>query len=89
MSGNKLKEAVQNFREFRKITELSSDDTIRIREQPRLVSSYYDAVTSFYEFGWGPTFHFAPRRPGESLPKSLRRHNEGIGKLLRLGPKMG
>ena len=88
MSGNKLKEAVQNFRDFRQVTELSSDDTIRIREQPRLVSSYYDAVTSFYEFGWGPTFHFAPRRPGESLPKSLRRHNEGIGKLLRLGPKM-
>lgn len=88
MNRNKLKEAVQNYQQLRELRELSSDDDVRVREQPRLVSSYYDAVTSFYEFGWGPTFHFAPRHPGESLPKSLRRHNEGIGKLLRLGPEM-
>lgn len=88
MNRNKLKEAVQNYQQLREIRELSNDDDVRVREQPRLVSSFYDAVTSFYEFGWGPTFHFAPRRRGESLPKSLRRHNEGIGKLLRLGPEM-
>ena len=28
---------------------------------------YYDLVTDFYEYGWGPSFHFAPRRTGESL----------------------
>lgn len=25
------------------------------------VNKYYDLVTSFYEFGWGESFHFAPR----------------------------
>ena len=26
-----------------------------------LVNDYYDLVTDFYEFGWGQSFHFAPR----------------------------
>lgn len=25
------------------------------------VNKYYDLVTSFYEYGWGESFHFAPR----------------------------
>lgn len=83
-----LQKSIQKFRQLREIEELSSNDNRRIREQPRLVSSYYDVVTSFYEFGWGSTFHFAPRRAGESLSESLKRHNEGIGKLLRLVPGM-
>ena len=28
---------------------------------------YYDLVTDFYEYGWGSSFHFAPRVPGESF----------------------
>ena len=28
---------------------------------------YYDLVTDFYEYGWGRSFHFAPRVPGESF----------------------
>lgn len=45
-------------------------------------------MTSIYEFGWGTTFHFSPRCPSESLVKSQHRHDEQIGKLLRLGPEM-
>ena len=29
-----------------------------------MVTDYYDLVTDFYEFGWGASFHFAPRRRG-------------------------
>ena len=38
-----------------------------------LVTSYYDAVTRFYEVFWGDSFHFAPRRHGESWRHSLIR----------------
>ena len=24
-------------------------------------NTYYDLVTDFYEYGWGESFHFAPR----------------------------
>ena len=32
---------------------------------------YCDLVTDFYEYGWGRSFHFAPRVPGESFRASL------------------
>src|SRR4051794_36862980 len=39
-----------------------------------MVNQYYDLVTDFYEFGWGKSFHFAPRYQGESFQASLARH---------------
>ena len=39
-----------------------------------MVNKYYDLATSFYEFGWGESFHFAHRLKGESLRESLKRH---------------
>jgi len=48
-----------------------------------LVNHYYDLATDFYEFGWGQSFHFAPRDPGESLADSILRHE------LRLALGMG
>ncbi len=52
------------------------------------MSRFYDVVTAFYELAWGTTFHFSPRRPGENLAASQRRHDEEIGELLRLRPGM-
>ena len=31
---------------------------------------YYDLVSDFYEYGWGRSFHFAPRVTGESFRAS-------------------
>ena len=53
-----------------------------------LVNHYYDLVTDFYEFGWGRSFHFAPRRRGESFQASLLRHQQFLADRLSLGPGM-
>lgn len=83
--GGDLRDALGDFRGMKSLyASLNAAD--RVREQPALVSRYYDVVTRFYEYAWGPSFHFSPRRPGESLAASQRRHEEGIGGLLRLGP---
>lgn len=76
--------------DYYKIQQLSEsqEDADRIAQQPKLVSRFYDAVTRLYEFGWGTTFHFSPRRPGESLAESQRRHDEEIVEILRLKPGM-
>ncbi|MCY3856941.1 MAG: hypothetical protein OXF78_11685, partial [Rhodospirillales bacterium] len=37
-------------------------------------NTYYDLVTDFFEYGWGQSFHFAPRAKGESFAASLARH---------------
>ena len=49
---------------------------------------YYDLVTDFYEYGWGRSFHFAPRVPGESLKASLARHERYLAEVLELQPGM-
>ncbi len=49
-----------------------------------LVNHYYDLVTDFYEFGWGQSFHFAPRKRGESFKASLLRHQHYLADQLRL-----
>ena len=53
-----------------------------------LVNHYYDLVTDFYEFGWGQSFHFAPRRKGESFKASLLRHQRYLADRLALKPGM-
>ena len=52
------------------------------------VNRYYDLVTDFYEFGWGQSFHFAPRRRGESFKASLLRHQHFLAERLSLKPGM-
>jgi sterol 24-C-methyltransferase len=49
-------------------------------------SRFYDLVTDFYEYGWGQSFHFAPRLQGESLPASIARLERLIASRLKLRP---
>ncbi|KAK4411077.1 Cycloartenol-C-24-methyltransferase 1 [Sesamum angolense] len=51
-----------------------------------MVNKYYDLVTSFYEYGWGESFHFAPRWKGESLKESIKRHEHFLALQLVLKP---
>ncbi|CAJ1934217.1 unnamed protein product [Sphenostylis stenocarpa] len=51
-----------------------------------MVNKYYDLSTSFYEFGWGPSFHFAHRWKGESLQESIKRHEHFLALQLVLKP---
>lgn len=54
----------------------------------RMVNNFYDLVTDFYEFGWGQSFHFAPRHLGESLTASIARHEFFLALQLGLRPGM-
>ena len=49
---------------------------------------YYDLVTDFFEYGWGRSFHFAPRVPGESFKASIARHEHFMAHVLGLKPGM-
>ncbi len=61
----------------------------RRRERYRsFVNHYYDLVTDFYEFGWGQSFHFAPRRRGESFKASQLGHQHFLADHLSLEPGM-
>ncbi len=49
---------------------------------------YYNLATDFYEYGWGRSFHFAPRVPGESFRESIVRHERNMADALGLKPGM-
>ena len=54
----------------------------------QLTNQYYDLVTDFYEYGWGKSFHFAPRAANESFAESLARHERHLAERLELRPGM-
>lgn len=43
----------------------------RKRDYKKFIVDYYDLVAGLYEYGWGRSFHFAPRYVGESFAASL------------------
>eukprot|EP00002_Diphylleia_rotans_P028243 TRINITY_DN56_c0_g1_i2.p1 TRINITY_DN56_c0_g1~~TRINITY_DN56_c0_g1_i2.p1 ORF type:complete len:351 (+),score=59.70 TRINITY_DN56_c0_g1_i2:88-1140(+) len=49
-----------------------------------IVNQYYDLVTDFYEYGWGQSFHFAPRLRFESFEASLARHEMYLAHRINL-----
>ncbi len=70
-------------------TEIYDAGLERRKEHYRsFVNRYYDLATDFYEFGWGQSFHFAPRRRGESFKASLLRHQHILAEKLSLKPGM-
>ena len=70
-------------------TEIYDAGLERRKEHYRsFVNRYYDLATDFYEFGWGQSFHFAPRRRGESFKASLVRHQNFLAERLSLRPGM-
>lgn len=84
-SGGSLKEALNDFLELKELVATQDGDRA-LRGQPQMVSRFYDVVTKFYEYGWGQSFHFAPRRSGEGLHAAQRRQEAGVAELLNLGP---
>ncbi|MDE2850652.1 MAG: methyltransferase domain-containing protein [Acidobacteriota bacterium] len=84
-SGGDLREALDDFLELKEMVAAREGDRA-LHDQPQMVSRFYDVVTKFYEYGWGQSFHFSPRRSGEGLLAAQRRHETGVGELLALGP---
>jgi sterol 24-C-methyltransferase len=66
----------------------AGDAAARKSNYGRMVNAYYDLVTDFYEYGWGQSFHFAPRYKGETLEASIARHEHYLALRLGLRPGM-
>ena len=62
------------------------DAARRRHDYASVVNTYYDLVTDFYEYGWGQSFHFAPRARGETFRESLLRHEQWLALRLGLSP---
>jgi sterol 24-C-methyltransferase len=54
----------------------------------QLTTNYYELATDFYEYGWGESFHFAPRHRLESFSQSIARAEMYLAMRLGLKPGM-
>jgi sterol 24-C-methyltransferase len=83
LSNGEVKSVVDEYNSF----HAGSVET-RKSNYTKMVNDYYDLVTDFYEYGWGQSFHFAPRHKGESFDASLVRHELYLAHVLGLKPGM-
>lgn len=85
MKKEEVEAAVEKYEKYH--VQFGGDEEIRKTNYTDMVNKYYDLATSFYEFSWGESFHFAPRWKGESLRESIIRLQHFIA--LQLGLKIG
>jgi sterol 24-C-methyltransferase len=78
------------MREYRGLFDASENGDLVARKKHYeiVVNHFYDLVTDFYEFGWGDSFHFAPRKQGEAFWDSIRRCERTFADRLELRPGM-
>jgi sterol 24-C-methyltransferase len=83
LKGDEVKSVVEEYHSFH-------DGSLESRKAnyTKMVNDYYDLVTDFYEYGWGQSFHFAPRHRGETFEQSLVRHEFYLALALGLKPGM-
>ncbi|KAG7945722.1 hypothetical protein I3843_14G004100 [Carya illinoinensis] len=77
--------AVENYEKYH--VAYGGEEEERKTNYTDLANKYYDLATSFYEFGWGESFHNAPRRKGETIRESIKRYEHFLA--LQLGLKPG
>ena len=86
-NGNSFEDALVAYREWADSRAKKRDEQ-QSNNQSNAVSEFYNAITPFYELGWGQRFHFSPRQPGEGLVPAQIRHEQGLAHLLELKPGM-
>ena len=68
--------------------EVTSEESVAKRQAgyETMVTNFYDLVTDFYEYGWCQSFHFAPRRKGETFLESIKRAEYFLCSMLGMKP---
>jgi len=77
-----VEESVNTYNKLHK----DATEVERQEHYKRLVLNYYNLSTVFYEWGWGPAFHFAIWKPHETFEQSILRHQLELVEKLNMGP---
>ncbi|XP_051177582.1 cycloartenol-C-24-methyltransferase 1-like isoform X2 [Lolium perenne] len=81
ISKEEVKSAVEQYEKYHDLH--GGEAKSRASNYADVANKYYDLVTSFYEYGWGESFHFANRWEGETLRESIKRYEHFLA--LQLG----
>ncbi|KAM7263231.1 hypothetical protein ACFE04_000914 [Oxalis oulophora] len=81
---NHVLSAVEQYEMYH--TLYGGEQETRKAQYTDLVNKYYDLVTSFYEYGWGESFHNVARWKGESMREGIKRYEHFLALQLGLRP---
>lgn len=87
--GGKVRENVAHYSQhFSKTGEREEDFDYESRTEKtgEIAQSFYTLVTDFYEYGYGPSFHFAPVQDAQSLEECLLHYEQEIARTLKARP---
>lgn len=79
-----MKPTADGLRDYGSLQEIPIEE--RRTRYAAIARQFYDLATDFYEFGWGQSFHFAPRVRGETLRASILRYEHHVAKALGCRP---
>jgi len=84
----KKKDVESTITNYENLFDEKKGGTVEARKDAynTMVVDFYNMVTQFYEFGWGESFHFAPRHKWESFAASIARHEMLLAHKLELKP---
>jgi len=88
LSGGSCKDSGKDFNKYMSsYGEMGSGEGIIARDEtPGLVDTFYSLVTDIYEWGWGQSFHFAPRLAGQDDHTSEVAHECHLAACLQVQP---
>lgn len=89
--GGKIRENVSLYNNhFSKTGEREEDFDYKSRSEKTndIVQSFYTLVTDFYEYGYGPSFHFAPVHDGKTFEECIHEYEHELGRTLKARPGM-
>lgn len=94
LKNNEFKDSIQDYEGMfsgarQETGAITSEESVEERKKryADMVNHFYNLVTDFYEWGWGQSFHFAPRFHNETFMESIKRAEYYLA--LRLGIKPG
>lgn len=85
-ASKKVAKSVEEYEVLFTEQPVSNEDAIRRRknEYNAMVNDFYNLVTDFYSYGWGDSFHFAPRWKTESFTESIKRSEHALAAAIGL-----
>jgi sterol 24-C-methyltransferase len=75
-----MKPTVEALRDYTSLYDIPIEE--RRTRYAAIARQFYDLATDFYEFGWGQSFHFAPRRKDETFRASILHYEHRVAKAL-------
>jgi sterol 24-C-methyltransferase len=88
LAKSKVSKSVLDYENYHKFQDGKSVNQGKAKAQyTDMVNKYYDLATSFYEYAWGDSFHFAHRLKNETLRESIKRHEHFLASKFTSGLK--